>query len=74
LFRWFVDLPLDTAVFDAFTYSKNQQRVLHHQVASCSSPPSWNCPPPRLVSNEHFSVDGTLIEAWASMKSFRPRD
>jgi len=75
LFRWFVDLPLDTAVFDASTYSKNQQRLLQHQVAELfftavvelARHHGW-------VSNEHFSVDGTLIEAWASMKSFRPKD
>jgi transposase len=75
LFRWFVDLPLDTEVFDASTYSKNQQRLLQHQVAELfftavvelARHHGW-------VSNEHFSVDGTLIEAWASMKSFRPKD
>jgi len=75
LFRWFVDLPLDTEVFDASTYSKNQQRLLQHQVAelfftavvALARHHGW-------VSNEHFSVDGTLIEAWASMKSFRPKD
>jgi transposase len=75
LFRWFVDLPLDTAVFDASSYSKNQQRLLQHQVADLfftaivelARHHGW-------VSNEHFSVDGTLIEAWASMKSFRPKD
>jgi transposase len=75
LFRWFVDLPLDTEVFDASTYSKNQQRLLQHQVADLfftaivelARHHGW-------VSNEHFSVDGTLIEAWASTKSFRPKD
>lgn len=75
LFRWFVDLPLDTEVFDASTYSKNQQRLLQHQVAELfftavvelARHHGW-------VSNEHFSVDGTLIEAWASLKSFRPKD
>jgi transposase len=75
LFRWFVDLPLDSEVFDASTYSKNQQRLLQHQVADLfftaivelARHHGW-------VSNEHFSVDGTLIEAWASTKSFRPKD
>ena len=75
LFRWFVDLPLDQEVFDASTYSKNQQRLLQHQVADLfftaivelARHHGW-------VSNEHFSVDGTLIEAWASTKSFRPKD
>jgi transposase len=75
MFRWFVDLPLEAAVFDASTYSKNQQRLLQHQVAELfftavvelARHHGW-------VSNEHFSVDGTLIDAWASMKSFRPKD
>ena len=74
LFRWFVDLPLATEVLDASVYSKNQQRLLQHQVAELfftavvelARHHGW-------VSNEHFSVDGTLIEAWASMKSFRPK-
>ncbi len=75
MFRWFVDLPLDEAVFDASTYSKNQARLLTHQVADLffaevvelARQHSW-------VSDEHFSVDGTLIESWASLKSFRPKD
>lgn len=74
MFRWFVDLPLDEPVFDASTYSKNQQRLLAHQVADLffsevvelARRNGW-------VSDDHFSVDGTLIEAWASMKSFRPK-
>jgi transposase len=75
MFRWFVDLPLDEAVFDASTYSKNQMRLLRHEVADLffaevvelARKHGW-------VSDEHFSVDGTLIEAWASMKSFRAKD
>jgi transposase len=74
MFRWFVDLPLDEAVFDASTYSKNQVRVLQHEVADLffsevvelARRHGW-------VSDDHFSVDGTLIEAWASLKSFRPK-
>lgn len=74
LFRWFVDLPPDEAVFDASTYSKNQTRLLTHEVADLffseivelARKHGW-------VSDDHFSVDGTLIEAWASMKSFRPK-
>jgi transposase len=74
MFRWFVDLPLDAAVFDASTYSKNQARLLTHEVADLffaevvklARKHGW-------VSDDHFSVDGTLIEAWASMKSFRPK-
>ncbi len=74
LFRWFVDLPLDEAVFDATVFSKNQERLLTHEVADLffaevvelARRHGW-------VSDDHFSVDGTLIEAWASMKSFRPK-
>lgn len=74
LFRWFVDLPLDEEVFDATVFSKNQQRLLKHEVADLffhevvelARRHGW-------VSDDHFSVDGTLIEAWASMKSFRPK-
>lgn len=74
LFRWFVDLPLDEAVFDASTFSKNQQRLLAHEVADLffsevvelARRHGW-------VSDDHFSVDGTLIEAWASVKSFQPK-
>jgi transposase len=74
LFRWFVDLPLDEAVFDASTFSKNQTRLLAHDVADLffsevvelARRHGW-------VSDEHFSVDATLIEAWASMKSFKPK-
>jgi transposase len=74
LFRWFVDLPLDEGVFDASVYSKNQQRLLQHAVADLffatvvelARHHGW-------VSDDHFSVDGTLIEAWASMKSFQPK-
>jgi transposase len=74
MFRWFVDLPLDQAVFDASTYSKNQQRLLTHEVADLffyevvelARRHGW-------VSNDHFSVDATLIEAWASLKSFKPK-
>lgn len=74
LFRWFVDLPLDEPVFDASTYSKNQERLLRHEVAdlffaevvALARRHGW-------VSDDRFSVDGTLIEAWASVKSFRPK-
>lgn len=75
MFRWFVDLPLDEAVFDASSYSKNQTRLLEHEVADL-----FFCEVVELarkhgwVSDDHFSVDGTLIEAWASTKSFRPKD
>ena len=77
LFQWFLDINPDEpeAIFDASTFSKNQQRLLAHattevflaQVVELARAGQW-------ASNEHFSVDGTLIEAWASMKSFRPKD
>jgi transposase len=75
LFQWFLDLELEEESFDASTFSKNQQRLLEHQVADeflaevVSVLREKN-----LLSEEHFSVDGTLIEAWASLKSFRPKD
>ena len=75
LFRWFIDLPLEQAVFDSSVFSKNQERLLSHAVADLffaevvelARRHGW-------ISDEHFSVDGTLIEAWASLKSFRPKD
>jgi transposase len=75
LFRWFVGLTIDERVFDASTFSKNRDRLLTHEIAQeflCSliGLPEVK----RLMSAEHFSVDGTLLKAWASMKSFRPKD
>jgi transposase len=75
LFRWFVGLSIDDAVWDASTFSKNRDRLLeadvaHEFLASLLSLSKVK----RLLSSDHFSVDGTLIEAWASMKSFRPKD
>lgn len=75
LYRWFLDMDLSEAVFDNSTFSKNQERLMHHEVAKIffaevvklAREGGW-------VSNEHFSVDGTLIESWASMKSFVPKD
>ena len=73
LFRWFVGLGVDDPVWDASTFSKNRDRLLEGDaavtfLAAIVAHPKVR----RLVSTEHFSVDGTLIEAWASMKSFRP--
>ena len=75
LFRWFVGLSIDDAVWDASVFTKNRDRLLEAEVAreflsSLLSLPKVK----RLLSSDHFSVDGTLIEAWASMKSFRPKD
>jgi len=74
LFRWFVGLQPDQVVFDASTFSKNQQRLLTHEVADLFFAEVVGLARERgWVSDEHFSVDGTLIEAWASTKSFRPK-
>src|SRR5215211_7108351 len=75
LFRWFVGLSIDDAVWDATVFTKNRDRLLEADVAreflsSLLSLPKVK----RLLSSDHFSVDGTLLKAWASMKSFRPKD
>ena len=75
LFRWFVGLNLDDAVWDATTFTKNRDRLLDAavakeflaQVVEQARVRGW-------ISDEHFTVDGTLLEAWASLKSFKPKD
>jgi transposase len=75
LFRWFVGLAMDAAVWDATVFSKNRERLLAGDIAAKFMSAVLNQPRVKgLLSDEHFSVDGTLIEAWASMKSFRPKD
>jgi transposase len=75
LFRWFVGLSIDEKVFDASTFSKNRDRLLTHEVAQGFLSSLLSLPEVKgLLSAEHFSVDGTLLKAWASMKSFRPKD
>jgi len=75
LFRWFVGLGIDEAVWDATTFTKNRDRLLDGDVAAkFLSAVLWQSRVKRLLSSEHFSVDGTLIEAWASPKSFKPKD
>jgi transposase len=74
LFRWFVGMNLDDQVWDATTFSKNRERLLEADVAKLflnevvkqAQAKGW-------ASNEHFTVDGTLLEAWASLKSFQPK-
>jgi transposase len=74
LFRWFLDLELDEASFDASTFSRNRERLISHEVAErFLAAIVAEAKQERLLSTDHFSVDGTLIEAWASMKSFRPK-
>jgi transposase len=75
LFRWFVGLSMDEAVWDASTFSANRERLLNQDMAReffrhVLAVARWQ----ELTSDEHFSVDGTLIQAWASHKSFRPRE
>ncbi len=75
LFRWFVGLGIDDAAWDQTTFGKNRDRLLAGDVAARLLAEVLADPKiKRLLSTEHFSVDGTLIEAWASMKSFRPKD
>lgn len=75
LFRWFVGLPMDAAVWHATVFTHNRDRLLEADVAREFLASLMGLAPVRkLLSNEHFSVDGTLIDAWASMKSFRPKD
>jgi transposase len=75
LFRWFVGLAMDAPVWDATVFTKNRERLLEGDVAAKFMAAVLAQPRvKRLLSDDHFSVDGTLIEAWASMKSFRPKD
>jgi len=75
LFRWFVGLGMDDPVWDHSTFSKNRDRLLEGEIAAKFLTAVLAQPRvKRLLSSEHFSVDGTLIEAWASMKSFRPKE
>ncbi len=75
LFRWFVGLGVDDPVWDHSSFSKNRDRLLEGAIAAkflraVLAQPKVH----RLLSSDHFSVDGTLIEAWASIKSFRRKD
>lgn len=75
LFRWFVGLGVDDPVWDASTFSKNRTRVLTEEIAQgFLSALLSDRRVKRLLSAEHFSVDGTMLKAFASMKSFRPKD
>jgi transposase len=75
LFRWFVGLNVDEAVWDATVYSKNRDRLLAGEVAErFFRQVLAQAKEAELLSDEHFSVDGTLIEAWASQKSFQRKD
>jgi transposase len=75
LFRWFVGLSVDEPVWDPSTFSKNRDRLLAGDVSAAFMAAVLNTEGVKgLLSTEHFSVDGTLIQAWASMESFRRKD
>jgi transposase len=75
LFKWFLDLNIDDPAFDASTFSKNQERLLQHDVArQFLAAVTAEAGRRQLLSSDHFTVDGTLLQAWASLKSVAPRD
>src|SRR6185369_5234773 len=75
LFRWFLGLSLDEKVWDHSVFSVNQQRLIQTDVArKFLAKIADQAREKHLLSDEHFSVDGTLIDAWASIKSFKPKD
>lgn len=75
LFKYFLDLNVDDEGFDHSTFSKNQERLLKQEIADrFFAAVVRQAHLRRYLSGEHFSVDGTLLEAWASHKSFRPKD
>ena len=73
LFRWFVGMEMDEEVWDHAVFRKNRDRLLNHEIAEAFFARVLKVAKPYL-SDEHFTVDGTLIEAWASQKSFRPKN
>jgi transposase len=74
LFKWFLDLNIGDAGFDATSFTKNRERLLTHDVAGqFFRAVVEHARSHRLLSADHFTVDGTLLEAWASLKSVRPR-
>ena len=75
LFKWFLDMRIDQPAFDASTFSKNRKRLLEAAVADeFFAAVVAQAKLRRYISSDHFSVDGTLLEAWASHKSFKPKD
>jgi transposase len=74
LFRWFLDMELEEESFDATVFSKNRERLMAHEVGRLFfEAVVGQARGAGLMSDDHFTVDGTLIEAWASLKSFRPK-
>jgi transposase len=75
LFRWFLDMSADEPTFDASSFSRNRDRLLEHDVAGqFFAAVVEQARAAHLMSHDHFTVDGTLIEAWASLKSFKRKD
>jgi transposase len=75
LFRWFVGLNMDDRVWDATTFSKNRDRLLRGEIAAeFFAAVLALARTKELLSDEHFTVDGTLVEGWASLKSFQPKE
>ena len=75
LFRWFVGLAMDDPIWDATVFTKNRERLLRGDIARAFFEPVRAQADQRgLLSDEHFTVDGTLIEAWAGQKSFKRKD
>lgn len=75
LFKWFLGLNITDAAFDHSSFSKNRQRLLQHDLAQgLLGEVVREARQRRLISEDHFSIDGTLLQAWASQKSVRPRD
>jgi transposase len=75
LFRWFVGLGIDDPIWDVTVFTKNRDRLLKGDIAARFFRAVLGQPEVKaLLSDDHFTVDGTLIEAWASMKSFKPKD
>ena len=74
LFKWFLDMRIDQRAFDATVFTKNRERLLEHEVADeFFAAVVRQAKLRRYISSEHFTVDGTLLEAWASHKSFKPK-
>ncbi len=75
LFKWFMDMPITQPAFNPTTFTKNKTRLLEHHIAERFFTVVVDQARLRnYVSSDHFSVDGTLLEAWASHKSFQPKD
>src|SRR5215207_11356293 len=75
LFKWLLDMRIDQPAFDATTFTKNRTRLLEHEAADeFFAAVVRQAKLRRYISSDHFSVDGTLLQAWASHKSFKPKD